>query len=410
MKNKLLFVLLAGTMNANAVTLKESFDSARLNMESIKRADATVTQTEEQKIRARAGVLPTISGVGTYTKIDPPNAAGNSPFLLTRQYTAGIRLSQPLIRGGTIAAYNLADETVLLARYQKDATLLNLYQLVINSYYNLAAAQMDVKNVEQLMKFSKDRMADINERTKIGKSRKGELYEAQSQYHISESQYQQTLITLQQAERTYEFYTRKAAGEIVIDKNIPKLTESMQTYINKAMTRPDLMAVQQSTKVAQQRVEIAKGGHYPQLDLTSNYYFDRTGVLATSEWDVGVAVVIPLYQGGSVEAGVREAVEGKRIAELQKAETFRAAERDLMINYQNIIKIQEQLKSLKEALAKSEQAYLTSKKDYGYGLVTNLDVLRTLNVFIESKRSYDSLIAIAHLNMKNLEALTGVLP
>lgn len=410
MKNKLFFILLLGSVEAHSVTLKESYDSAKLNMESIKRADATVNQTEEQKIRARAGVLPTISGVGSYTKIDPPEAAGNSPFLLTRQYSAAIRLAQPLIRGGTLSAYRLADETVLLARYQKDATLLNLYQLVINAYYNLAAAQMDVKNVQQLMKFSKDRMSDIAERTKIGKSRKGELYEAESQYHISESQYQQALITLQQAEKTYEFFTRKVPEEIAIEKNIPQMTESMQSYINKAMTRPDLLAVQQETKVAQQRVEIAKGGHYPQLDLTSNYYFDRTGVLSTSEWDVGLAVIIPLYQGGGVEAGIREAVEGKRIAELQKAETFRAAERDLMINYQNIIKIQEQLKSLKEALVKSEQAYLTSKKDYGYGLVTNLDVLRTLNVFIESKRSYDGLIAIAHLNYKNLEALTGVLP
>lgn len=410
MKNKLLFLIALGSLEAHSVTLKESFEAAKLNMESIKRAEATVQQSEELRTRARAAVLPTIAGVGSYTKIDPPDAAGNSPFLLTRQYTAAIRLSQPLIRGGTVSAYRLADENVLLSKYQKDATLLNLYQLVINSYYNLAAAQMDVKNVQQLMKYSKDRMADIAERTRIGKSRKGELYEAQSQFHISESQYQQALITLQQAEKTYEFYTRQAPQEIKIDPKIPALTEPMQAYINKSKTRPDLLAVQQSTRVAEQQVNVAKGGHYPQLDLTSNYYFDRTGVLATSEWDVGVAVIIPIYQGGGVQASVREAVEGKRIAELQKAESFRAAERDLMINYQNIIKIQEQLRSLKDALEKSEQAYLTSKKDYGYGLVTNLDVLRTLNVFIESKRSYDSLIAIAHLNFKNLEALTGVLP
>jgi outer membrane protein len=410
MKNKMLLLLIISSLNAHgAISLKDSFESAKRNMETIKRADAVVNQSEELKIRARAGVLPTISGVGTYTKIDPPNAAGNSPFLLTRQYTAGLRLAQPLIRGGSIAAYKLAEENILLAEYQKDATELNLYQLVINAYYNLAAAQMDVKNVEQLRKYSKDRMNDIRGRTNIGKSRKGELVEAEAQFHIAESQYQQALITLQQAEKTFEFYTQQMPDDIPLGP-VPDLTESMQEYINKSMTRADLKAVQQETKVAEQRVKIANGGHYPQLDLTSNYYFDRTGVLASSKWDVGLAVIIPLYQGGGVEAGVREAVEGRRIAELRKAETFRAAERDLMINYQNIIRIQVQLKALKEALQKSEQAYLLSKKDYGYGLVTNLDVLRTLNVFMESKRSYDSLIAIAHLNIKNLEALSGVLP
>ena len=81
-----------------------------------------------------------------------------------------------------------------------------------------------------------------------------------------------------------------------------------------------------------------------------------------------------------------------------------------MINYQNIQKIQVQLKSLKDALKKSEEAYRLNKKDYSFGLVTNLDVLQSLNVFIETKRSYDSLVSIAHLNLKNLEALTGVLP
>ena len=413
MKNKVILAVLSVIYFTDvkaAISLKESFEAARLNMESIKRADAAVNQSEELKNRARAAVLPTISGVGSYTKLDPPDAAGNSPFLLTRQYSYALRLSQPLLRGGTFSAYQLAEENILLSKYQRDATEVNLYQLVINSYFNLAIAQMDVKNVDQLLKFSRERVKEISERTKIGRSRKGELVEAEAQLHIADSQYQQTLITLQQAERTFEFYTNKKAEEIVLEKTIPELRTPMAEYIKKSLTRPDVQAVRQETRVADKQIQVAKGGHYPQLDLNSNYYFDRTGILATSEWDVGLAVVIPIFQGGAVQANVREAVEGKRIAELKTSETVRAAERDVMINYQNIEKIQVQLKSLKEALKKSEEGYRLNKKDYSYGLVTNLDVLQSLNVFIETKRSYDSLVSLLHLNLKNLEALTGVLP
>lgn len=413
MKNKAILVALSFICLSEvkaALTLKESFEAARLNMETIKRAEAAVNQTEEQKNRARAAVLPTLSGVGSYTKLDPPAAAGNSPFLLTRQYSYALRLSQPLLRGGTLSAYQLADENILLAKYQKDATEVNLYQLVINAYYNLAIAQLDVKNVDELLKFSRERVKEIRERTQIGRSRKGELVEAEAQLSIAESQYQQTLITLQQAERTFEFYTKRKPEDIVLDKSIPEIRTPMEEYLKKALTRPDVKAVRQETRVADKQIQVAKGGHYPQLDLTSNYYFDRTGILATSEWDVGLAVVVPIFQGGAVQANVREAVEGKRIAELKASETVRAAERDVMINYQNIQKIQVQLKSLKDALKKSEEAYRLNKKDYSFGLVTNLDVLQSLNVFIETKRSYDSLVSIAHLNLKNLEALTGVLP
>lgn len=410
--NLILFVLLiliAGNLQA-AITLKESYEAARLNMESIKRADATIEISQEQKTRARAAVLPTINGVGTYTKIDPPDAAGASPFLLTRQYSAGIRLTQPILRGGTVSAYQLAKENILLAKYQKDATEINLYQLVINSYYNLNIAQMDVKNVQEFLKFTRERVKEIRERTVIGRSRKGELVEAEAQFHNAESQYQQSLIRLQEAEASFVFYTRMTPGEIVVPSEVPMVTGSLEEYLIKVRSRPDILAVRQRVRVADQQVSISKGGHFPQVDLISNYYFDRTGVLASSEWDVGVAVIIPLFQGGSVVAATREAVEARRIAELTGSETERAAERDLAINYRNLQRLQEQLKSVKGALEKSEEAYRLNKKDYKYGLVTNLDVLLSLNAFIEAKRTYNSLIAIAHLNLKNLEASTGVLP
>lgn len=412
MKSKLLTLLLMASpasLLASTMTLKESFQSARLNMESIKRAKAVVNQSDEQKTRARAAVLPTISAVGSYTRIDPPNTGSSSPFLLTRQYAAGFRLTQPILRGGTVSAYKLAEENRLLARYQEEATELNLYQLVIASYYNLAVAQADVKNVQQLLAFSRDRLKEIHERVKIGRSRKGEEAEAEAQLHIAESQYRQTLINLKQSEKNFEFYTRAIPSEITVE-GVPKVQGPMEEYMMKVRTRPDIMASQQQARVASRQIDIAKGGHYPQVDLTSNYYLTRTGILASSKWDVGVAVSVPLFQGGGVQAQVREAVEGHRIAELNSSETLRAAERDIAITYQNFLEIQEQLKTLKEALLRSEEAYKLNRKDYQYGLVTNLEVLQSLNVFIETKRSYDSLVAMANLNYKSLEAATGVLP
>jgi outer membrane protein len=394
----------------SSVSLKQAFEAARVNMESIKRADAFVQQNEELKSRAEATIRPTISGVASYTKIDPPSAAGRSPFLLTRQYSYGFRLSQPIVRGGSIAALELAKENIILARYQKDVSEINLYQLVINSYYNLALAKSDLNNVLELKNFSQERVKVISDRSSIGRSRRGELVEAQAQLHIADSQYQEALTKLQEAQRMFEFHTALNSNEVNLEGPPTRLTLSLEAYLQKLKSRPDILASNQQTKVATKQVEIAKGSHYPQVDLTSNYYIERTGVLATSEWDVGVAVIIPLYQGGGVQAAVRQAVEEKRISELRKDETIRAAERDVMINYQNLIQIEEQLKSLKEALNKSEEAYRLNKKDYQFGLVTNLDVLQSMNMYIQTKRSVDTLIAMGHMNQKNLEALTGVLP
>lgn len=415
MKSRIPFLILSWFLASEsyaALTLKESFEAAKLNMESIKRAEAVVNQSEEQKIRARAAVLPTISGVGSHTNIDAPEptSGGATAFTLTRQYSAGIRLTQPIFRGGTLSAYDQAKDNILLAKFQKESTLLNLYQLVINAYYNLSIAQIDKKNVEELLKYSRERVKEIHERTRIGRSRKGELVEAETQYLKAESQYQESVISLQQAERNFEFYTNLKPVEIGPLGNLPKINESLEAYKLKVKSRPDIQATRQETTIAEKQISVSKGLHYPSVDLTTNYYFDRTGILASSEWDLGFSIVIPIYQGGGVAASVREAVQGKRIAQLRSAEALRTAERDISINYQNIIQLQEQLKVLSKAVAKAEEAYRLNRKDYQLGLVTNLDVLLSLNLFIETKRSYNSLLSIAHLNYKNLEASIGVLP
>ena len=404
----LLLVLIIPPLKAH--TLKEAFEAARKNMETIKRAELGVTQREEQKSRAVAAVLPTINGFGTYTRIDPPQIQGLNAFTLTKQYNFGLRLTQPIIRGGVIGALNVASENILLSQFQRDATDLNLYQLVIDAYYSLKGAQLDVENLKSFLTFTKERVKEIRERTIIGRSRKGELIEAEAQLHAADSQYQLGLITLEQRQKYFEFLTNLPADKISDLPALPEVRGEAEVYLGKIEDRPDIKANKQQIVVSDYQIQVSKGGHWPSVDLIGNYYFDRTGVLASSEWDIGVAVTFPLYQGGGVSAGVREAVATKRIAELTSNETVRTARREVSVLYKNYLQIQEQLKSQKMALIKSEEAYKVNKNDYRYGLVTNLDVLVSLSNFIQNKRSYDSLYAAAHRAYKDLEAATGVLP
>lgn len=397
-------------LSFGTVSLEQAYQSALKNMESIQRAQAAIVQAREQKNQLLGTLLPTVAAVGNYTKIEPPEAAGRNPFLLTQQYSAAIQLRQPVFRGGSYAAYQLAKENVLLANFQKEATALNLYQLVINAYFNLSIAVSDVKNVEKLLQFSKERVKEIKERTLIGRSRKGELIEAEAQFHIAQSQYQQVMLNLKQAQENFEFLTSINSQDVLLPEAIPDLVGSVGEYLVRLSKRPDILATAQQIQVANKQVDVAKGGHYPQVDLVSNYFLERTGILETSTWDVGASVVIPIYQGGTVQAEVKQAIEQKRIAELTRKETFRSAERDIRISYQNILQIKQQLDYLRTALKKAEQVYQLNKKDYKLGLVTNLDVLQSLNVFIETKRSLDNLIALGNMNYKNLQALTGVLP
>lgn len=406
-----LFVLLFMFPAHSAISLKDAFDGARGNMENLKRSEALIEAAEDRKTRARGFMLPTIRGVGNETRIDQPKASGvNRAFVLTRQYSAAIRLEQPLLRGGIKGAYDYAKEDILLNEFQKNATQLNLYQLVIQSYYNLMMARFDAENLKELQRLSENRVKELRSRTNVGRSRRGELVQAEAQFLTAQTQLKQGDINLIQAERSFEFYTGIKAAELAPLSIMPTDPGSLEVHLDKMKQRPDIQAALQQVKLRDTQVTIAKGAHYPSLDFVGNYYFDRTGVLQTSEWDAAVQVSVPIFEGGRSQATVREAVENRKVAELESRQTVRAAERDLTILYQNFVAAVSQLGTMKDALKKAEEGYRLNLRDYGYGQATNLDVLQSLNLYIETKRSYDSLQTSAHMIYKNLEASTGVYP
>jgi outer membrane protein len=393
------------------LTLKEAFEAAKKNMETLKISETQIDQSIEQKNRAKGLMLPFVSGVGSYTRIDPPFANGpNSPFLLTQQHSAAIRLNQPLIRGGAIENYRLAKENIQLAKFQRDATELNLFQLVIVSYYNLASAQLDVQNLEELVSFSKERVNEVKNWARIGKSRASELAEVEAQYLSAVAQHKQGLVNLKQAEQNFEFFTQLPISNLTIPSKVPELSSSVAKYLDRIKTRPDLKVADKQVEVAERSVKIAKGGHYPALDFVGNYYITRTGILEDAEWDIGLSVSIPLFQGGTVQASVNEAVANKKVSELNSAQLERAAQRDIITSYHNLSEMRSQLLTLIEAVKKYESSYNLNKRDYKLGSVTNLNVLQAMNLYIQAKRTYNNLLSMAHMTHNQLLASAGELP
>ncbi len=406
-----MLLLLVSVPSFASVSLEEAFISAKKNMETIKRADAELSQADARKKVARSAFLPTISFEATDTRIDQPNLGNvNSAFLLTHQYSVGMRLRQPLIRGGVLSGFQLRDEEFLLAQFQKDFSHISLYQLLINSFYSLYQAQVDLENLEKLQKLSSDRLKEIQSLARVGRSRQGEVVQAETQLLTAKAQYEKGLQTLREAQENFAFYTGEKEAKLTKGGNLPKSLQDFAFYSDKLNSRPDILALNQQLRVAGKQVDVIKGGHLPTVDLVGNYYFDRTGILQTAKWDVGVQVSMPIFQGGSVVSQVKEATEAKRVAELSASEQLRQSKTNLAIFYQNYGQIKTQLETLKNALKKAEEAYQLNQKDYRYGQVTNLEVLQSLNLFIDTKRSYDSLDILAHMTYKNLEASAGVLP
>lgn len=394
---------------AAPAALVELHGLALQRSEVIKIAESRTNQALERKGRASGALQPTVTARYTYTEIDPLPVA--DAFRRINQYSTLINLAQPIYRGGAWAAFAFTKVDISLQERLREQEGLGLWISSSEAFYNLWMAKNDIVNVRQLRDFSDERVREIRERVRVGRSRKGELLQAEAQLAAVEADVARAQSNLEAAQENVNFLAG-AAFEPPFGP-LPKADTSvapLNEYLVKINQRPDVRARSQEVELNEKLTSIAKSAHQPTVDLTANYYFQRTGILAESRYDFGFQVSLPLYQGGTVAADTREAAERKRESVLALERTKRESERDIRILWQNSQALERVVKDLKTAFLKSQATYEENKRDYRYGLVTNLDVLQSLNQYIDTKRGFERAVLEKEMLAMQLNLAVGVTP
>jgi outer membrane protein len=388
-----------------AIDLNTAIEKSKLNMETLERSNQVISASESRKDRAIGTLAPQVHLNGSYTELDPPPGSGSSPFLRTTQYSSALNLQQPILRGGSLSAYQVANEDLHLRIFQKENDQLLLSLNVIQSYFQLIQSKKDLEHLLELEKFSQDRVREISTRAKVGKSRQGELYQAQTQLAQVEASVQEGKQNLKTSELRFKFLTG-VDDDVIEKKSLPEIKEQKE-YLESLTERPDSKIANQQVILADKQVSLARGGHFPNLDLSGNYFFTRTGVLQNSKWDVGLNLRFPIFQGGTVNSSLNEALANKRTAELSRREQNRNIEREVTQLYEQLVQGKNQALKLEDAVLKAQKTYQLNLADYRYGLVSNLEVLQSLNLFIETKRQYDRVFNSVWVTYSQLEMMKG---
>jgi outer membrane protein len=165
--------------------------------------------------------------------------------------------------------------------------------------------------------------------------------------------------------------------------------EPLSYYLKDVQQRADVQAARQRLVAATEGITVARGQHWPSIDLNANYYLERPGYLNESKWDVQLALTIPIYTGGTISSQVREAGSVRNQAELTKTLVLRQARQEIRSLYQSVTLNLEQLRALKNATTAARKNYLAQQHDYQLDLVSNLDVLQALTSYQQNQRTLD---------------------
>ncbi len=393
------------------VGFSQAFEQAEKNTEFTQITELQAEQSTERLKQAKGAILPTLALNANYTRQQEVGSSSGVSSSFQRPDQRSIRLTatQPLFRGlREFAALRAAGNSEEAAKALAQNSRLQLFSAVGNAYYNLASAEQDLKNLRSLFELSQKRVKDLQGRVKIGRSRKADLYTAESQVAAVQAQIQGADAVVQQARDNFAYATG-LANTITVDPRVslPAKLASVEHYLSRIEVRPDIEAQKQQLQVAEESVSIAHGQHLPSVDFSGNYYLNRTGVLEPVKWDIGVNLSLPIFAGGGVSSQVREASLRVRQQELVLSQARRSALRDIHSAYELIESSLQQIKYLEVAAETTERTFKAQDSDFRLGLVPNLDVIQALNASVDAKRSLDRTRFQAQVSWINLQAAVG---
>ncbi len=361
-------------------TLERGLELLEKN-EKIKSAVIDFDRAENNVDFLKGNVYPDINLNGTYSKLGPGTGIDSKDTSLL-----SVSLTQPLFRGlrefKTIEASKLYSKS---KNYIKDSITRELKSLFVEEYFSLLSLFKERDLTQRLLDLSNKRVKEISDRVRIGKSKKADLYTAKSQAFSAESLLQEINSRIEKAKISISLLVNRQMEMT----NMIEPKEITDLFIHKNYDGyPTLKTYEALKEAAKLGLKISKGAHLPSVDLKANYYAAKSNLSSQRDWDASVVLTLPLYEGGKTSADVTD-----------KALAINQAEYDLLSAKKSVVQMIDTILTEYQTgqrridlLFKSKNAAKTSYeellREYNLGLITNLDVIQSLNQYIDAEKNY----------------------
>lgn len=380
------------TPSSSALTLQEAYQAALLVEDFKDQVQSLEGQSRARYNQAKSYLYPNLSAEGVYQDARYKEKATSLETETTRK-TVGLNLRQPLFQGGLLSAIQKERAQMESALVGVQKAHLDLYAQVSESFYKIVLLESTLDVLKEIEVTSNKRVEEIRRRVQIGKSKQSDLLTNELQNQSLKLEMEQLRLSLENERQVFARMTGKSQEVSLLQKQSPKQLKPLEYYLNKISKTPEIEMQTRSALAAEKSVSMAKSQHLPNLflDLKAKY-----GELRTHDKDreylAQVTLNIPLFQGGRVSSESSEA-QWKWTQEKAKLTALKKDTETLVRNQYQSLKTQKDLLGIyKKSLDLAKQNYDLFNKDLSLGLVSNVELLSSLNQYLESKKKYEDSI------------------
>lgn len=408
--NFFLFLFLFQSYITWSLDLKTVYQEAKNNNTTLKDVILNRDILEQKKVQLRSATLPTLTLNASFVQLNQARDFTNRGLDDTPE-SITIRGVQRLF-SGLKEMYTLQSMSALISaeEYNIKSYQLDLLSEVSRIYFQIYLQQERIKNLQELASLSQDRENVLKQRVKIGKSRNTELRQAKVQSNLHQINLQESTMQLQNLWNDLQAVVgKKLPMETLVSYVQPSNTiASLDTYLNQMNQHPMILAEEAKIHGLQKEKNSWQSDYFPTINLTSNYYARAAqNWSANSEYDFGISLSYPFFEGGLTRARVAESAlkVSKSINQLNQLKI--TLENQIKSTHQTLLIKQQQQKVIDEINQDNKNNFNEIKKEFLMGLVTNLEVITALNVYVESlNQKVDNAISL-QMNYILLKALIG---
>ncbi len=417
----LVMVLISGVVaETRKLDLQDCYVLALAHQESLgmKAADAKVA--EAQFWQTVSGSLPKIHAIGTETWSDPKgvnqsssgsnfSSSNNSRNKSMDSFEGKLQMSQPLFHGFRDFYGAAAQKSTIQAREQDLRwARRTLYLDVASAFYQVELYEGDLRLLEEQEKTLIDRASELERRVKLGKSRRSEQLSAQTDLAEIRVVLQQTKGTLGASRELLAFLTGVPSKQLQVEESkIKTVSDSLEVFLREAKGRPDLLAAQAETDGSKKILSASKAEHLPGVDVTGSYSLKELPSQNDGDWTVALTMDLPLFDGGLIEARVREKKALVQKSELNLRMLQRTADREVRTRFNDFSTSSIELNRAREWVATARENYQVQQQDYERGVVGYLEVLDSLRRLSDARRKALSTELENRLNWVELHVAAG---
>lgn len=402
---------------ASADDLLQTYEAARLGDPVLSQAESNRLDTLENRIQARARLLPSLSGsaklgisrntnenTSSIGNVNLPNPVDLRTDTTNRTY--GLSAGQMIYNRTDIKNFQGQQVISKAADFTLESANQELITRTSQTYFNVLVALENLAAAEAAETALQKQFDYASKRLEVGLAPITDVHEARAQYDDARAR---TITTRNTVEDAYQALSQITGQPVRSLKALPadfkpNLPEAQQvdTWVNNAVqNNPSLHAQQLQVDAAEIAVDAARGGHWPSLSLGASYD-DQTSwgdsrfpgrridnsASASHGGSVGLTLTVPLYSGGAIQSGVRQALARRDAAQDELERQKRLLVRNTRNAYQTLVAGISEVEARRLAVVSAQAAYDASQVGLEVGTRTVLDVLNNQRTLLQAQQAY----------------------